>query len=625
MTQLIISGTEAVLPLSFACTVKRENSFFTKSGEYTYDCTLHLDNPTNQELYGFLGRTNKSGQIDTGRSAVLIADGHVYCRGTEIVTRWTDDTVTIQIVSGESELNYFMNQEQKLEDLDLGVVTADGWTEIRRKHRAHLTDNYNYNENYCTPPIRLNNGTIVNWERGNDNVLENLYPQPYLIPLLQRLFTRLGYRTVNLQALRGYDYLFLVNTIHTKDYGVMFAGWKAIDLITAVEQLTGCVFVVNATANSITAVQKCNYFQDADRFTLRNVIDEYETEVLDADSQDDADWASSNVRYDLPDNNASKLLELSDEIKALATITDYAGIAAIKAAIAAYSTYTEAAAAHVIYHDTSTDRYYIAKVLTCYDLKVIETRDNDGIYYQVDSLHMRNGAVPIEVNMCKELHRSDAAATIEIAITPAPMKWVTPLLGCEIIDLKDSGDSGSEESEETEDTDFTGFIESYSNKEASTRHIYAAFFSGMYDYVSIAYTDQYHAYRQKDLYDYTVTDSPTESNDYYYEGSLRLQDIEDEMYGNDYGIDTAHAMTFETYDPNVIDPRQVYIIKNRPYVVRDIEESITAEGRRKNWKLTCYPLKVEDVSVADRWVLERGGWDDGAAWLDDGRWNDDPL
>ena len=51
MTQLIIAGTEAVLPLSFSVTVRRENPFFTKSGEYTYDVQLRLDNAVNLQLY----------------------------------------------------------------------------------------------------------------------------------------------------------------------------------------------------------------------------------------------------------------------------------------------------------------------------------------------------------------------------------------------------------------------------------------------------------------------------------------------------------------------------------------------------------------------------------------------
>ena len=133
MTQLIIAGVETVLPQSFSVTVKRENSFFTKSGEYTYDCTLRLDNPVNQQLYGFLHRLNKSGQVATRRTAILMADGRVYCRGTEVVTKWTDQTVSIQIVSGESELNYFVGQERKIEDLNLGSVGTieDEWLDNR--------------------------------------------------------------------------------------------------------------------------------------------------------------------------------------------------------------------------------------------------------------------------------------------------------------------------------------------------------------------------------------------------------------------------------------------------------------------------------------------------------------
>lgn len=151
-TQLIIDGHEAVLPQNFSVTVKRENSFFTKSGEYTYDATLRLDNPTNSSLYGFLNRLNKTGEVETNRSAVLIADGHVYCRGKEVITRWTEQTVTIQIVSGESELNYFIGQDQKIEELDMGAI--EGIVEDGGGVYPEA--------DYCRVPIRSTSGNIYN-------------------------------------------------------------------------------------------------------------------------------------------------------------------------------------------------------------------------------------------------------------------------------------------------------------------------------------------------------------------------------------------------------------------------------------------------------------------------------
>ncbi len=625
MTQLIIDGTEAILPQNFSVTVKRENSFFTKSGEYTYDCTLRLGNIVNQHLYGFIGRINKADQIETKRTAVLIADGHVYCRGTEIITRWTDDTVTIQIVSGESEMNYFMGQNKKLEDLNLGAVTTDNWDTILRKHNEHRTDRDN-GELYCTPPMRTgSSGYNSDWKNQqgfSESVLEQLLPQPYMVPLAERLFHALGYQTVDLSDLMntGFDYLFLVNNLHTVMYNEMFAGWKVLDMITAIEQLTGHIFVVNKTENSVTAIKKRDYFDRAAHISLRNIVDQYEAEEMDSDSQDDADWASSNVRYDLPDSNASKLMELSEEIKSISTIVECESLSAIRSAMT-----TASESDKKIYKDLSTNRYYITRKVYYSSIKVVKVTESwkyvRSFRYTFESTSVHHNLVPWEVDMFAELHRSDAAATVEIDITPAPFTFGSTW-GCEVMDLSGELGDGTEQ-EEAEPESFFELIETYSKKEASARHIYAAFFSGMYDYVAIAYTDKNHAARQKEIYGYTVTDSPTDPNEYEFYGSLRLKDIDREMYTSKYGIDTAHPITFETYDPNVIDPRQVYIIRNRAYVVRDIEETITAEGRQKKWKLTCYPMAVDEETLTG-WILETGNWNDAAGWLDDGRWYDSP-
>lgn len=120
MTQLFIAGVEVVLPKEFSTSVKRENSFFTKNGEYTYDVTVNLDNPINKALWP-QWRLNNSKEEKSKRTAVLIADNRVYCNGTEVITGWTNNTVSIQIVSGNSELNYFVGQ-----DLEIAYLAGMG-------------------------------------------------------------------------------------------------------------------------------------------------------------------------------------------------------------------------------------------------------------------------------------------------------------------------------------------------------------------------------------------------------------------------------------------------------------------------------------------------------------------
>ena len=119
MTNLYIDGIAVVLPSEFSITVKQENAFFTKNGEYTYDIELSLLVPENAKLYGFLNRLNITDRPAHKRKAVLVADNRVYLNGTEIITGWTDERVSIQLVSGNSELNYFVGSDELISTLEM--------------------------------------------------------------------------------------------------------------------------------------------------------------------------------------------------------------------------------------------------------------------------------------------------------------------------------------------------------------------------------------------------------------------------------------------------------------------------------------------------------------------------
>ena len=601
MTQLLIAGVEVTLPQNFTVTVKRENSFFTKNGEYTYDCTLRLDNPTNRTLYGFLQRLNKTDQLDTKRTAVLITDGHVYARGTEIITRWTQESVTIQIVSGESELNYFIGQDQKIEELDLGEIETTVTS-------INPTDSFPDVE-FCLPTIRSQSGYVYNrYVRGHimagrrtGNTIipgSDLRPQPYLCALLRRLMEALGY-TVTENHLENTQFknLFLVNTIFTTEYAKMLPGWTVKDFLTEVERLTGVVFITDNLNKTCAILLKTQFYANARQFTVRNVVDAYEAESQDDDSRE-AEFTTSDVSYDMPDGYWSKIVQLPEGYLEAADIEEF-DFVNIDTAISDFKK---------VYKDRVTGRYYI-KVSREYEVQQQNTTATD--------------TFRIELNQYGNLDREDTDSTLELKIVPAPMAWLG-MVGCEVVDIgtsdgyKSYGEESAQTEESTESEGAEGDIRSFEKKEAAAIDLYCAFHNGsvLGNNTPVAYTDAYHALIQALLYP-MIVDAILGP-----EGSLRLKDLNDSYYQGGYEIDTRHAITFETYDPNVIDPRQVYVIRNRRYVVRDIEETITTEGRQKKWKLTCYPITITDTAIENRWVLTDGVWDDGGAWLDDGRWND---
>lgn len=192
MTELIIDGTHAVLPQDFSASVKRENPLFTKNGEYTYDITLQLSNPTNASLYEHLNRLTSVTEVRSERSAVLIADNRVYCNGTEVITAWTDDTVSIQIASGNSELNYVIGGDLMISFLDMKETVPDLLTA-----RTYIEKHYP-EVDYNLAPVSGDNADYNQYFRREgfsyiSPVDGNFLPQPYLMAYINEVIRALGY------------------------------------------------------------------------------------------------------------------------------------------------------------------------------------------------------------------------------------------------------------------------------------------------------------------------------------------------------------------------------------------------------------------------------------------------
>ena len=121
MTQLFIDGQEAVLPIDFSCKIVNENPFFTKSGDYTLNITLSLENPVNAKIYKHINRINSLSRFEN-RTAIIVSDNKVIIKGEEVILKYSNNSIEIQILAGNSSLNYIFGNDLNLRDLDLGVA-----------------------------------------------------------------------------------------------------------------------------------------------------------------------------------------------------------------------------------------------------------------------------------------------------------------------------------------------------------------------------------------------------------------------------------------------------------------------------------------------------------------------
>ena len=619
MTQLYIDGTEVILPADFTCSIKRENSFFTKNGEYTYDATLKLDNLTNRELYP-IQRLQNARTIKDNRSAVLIADGHVYCSGTEVITAWTESTVTIQIVSGNSELNYFIGQDLSIKWLTkMGSINESTLYSDTVVTKNGAVQSAVYPDiDYCLPMIyNETTGLMMNEYRcsGSTPTLysgaDNLRAQPYVCAIIRRIINALGY-TITLNQLESTPYRFaiFINYIATLNYYEMFGSMTVKELLEEIENWLNIVFVVDNHQRTCKIYIKASYYVNSVQRVVRDVIDEYEVEV---NEEEKTEHSQSNIKYVLPDTAYYKLTKLPDKAKAAMKVQTYDDIDSLHETMLHLTD-----AQKIMGKDTSTGRTYMK-----WAANKISDWNRPGI---------------AECDQWRNLTRTNAENEIEINIAPAPYALhnisnvtdpKTSYNRVMVVSIADTTDTdGEKTSTDTTGTD-DGTLEDYisgltEESESGTKiQLYAAMYNGWHLFslgaLPTTYTDAYHAWNVEG---FTIQGGLKDGVYDFFLGSLRLEDIDKELYSGAYQVSTKLGITVESYDPNMYDVHGIFIIDNKRYICSCIEETILATGRQKKWKGTFYPIALSDTAATSGWVLNDGNWDDGGVWIDDGRWND---
>lgn len=345
MTRLYIDRREVVLPKEFQLTVTEENPLFEKRGQYTLDLDLSLNHPVNARIFKHINRVANTALIPES-SALLLVDNKVLLNGTFIVLEILDDTVKIQLVSGNSELN-FLGSEVSIRDLDLGIAQGDSLTDKVQLNQQYPTVDY-----HILPFMTADNNDIGNswyyisgvlssypqyldhlqyWGcyKPNTGMAENFNsswnksmnrrPQPYLNAIIRRIVSALGFtltRNVltehslfkNLHIIHGYDTLF---------YAKMLPNWSVSEFFSQLEELFDVTVVVD---NKSKATQILFNYSFCEATTSKElvVVDEYS---CDTKSPVSVTKKSKNVSYALGADNYYKLSKLEKQVKEKA-ITD---------------------------------------------------------------------------------------------------------------------------------------------------------------------------------------------------------------------------------------------------------------------------------------------------------------
>lgn len=150
-------------------------------------------------------------------------------------------------------------------------------------------------------------------------------PQPYLVPLIERVFRALGFEVrAEDNALRGtwFERLIVANVRPTLDYRQMLPHWTAREFVTEVQRFFGVLIEVEGKRLKITR-RASLYAADRSEVVLDAVSDAYTTTLEQEGSRKDV--AQARVGYKL--SGVPSALALPDELLSKAERVGFDGLA----------------------------------------------------------------------------------------------------------------------------------------------------------------------------------------------------------------------------------------------------------------------------------------------------------
>lgn len=338
MTELYIDGQPVVLPPKFQSQISEENPFYTKRGKYTLDIEISLKNKTNAQIYGNLGRFNFSGILQKERSAVLVVNGKVELNGTELLLEVKKYSVKIQLVSGNSELNYFASNGTKIRDLNLGSFSVSSTStadpdkiyfnqsfedDCQAELYQNLIDGFPTKNFVLAPTYANDQEKVLNaWDVSRDNFSIGttkprlaeptaVRPQPYFAAMINKVIQALGF-SIEFNCIGDHSlfkYYYLVHGFKSWEWAKMLPDWTVSDFLSKIEKQFNSTFVVNEKVKSVKLLFNGSIQSGTPNYI--EVIDDYSYDI----SPDNIlDISISNIEYNLDDNAIYKYNKLPKNI-----------------------------------------------------------------------------------------------------------------------------------------------------------------------------------------------------------------------------------------------------------------------------------------------------------------------
>lgn len=238
----------------------RENPQFNQRGDYTYDIDISLRDPHNRKIYEHIDRLT-SNSYPKGRKVRIICGGNTVCEGKEVILRKEDDNVKVQVLSGNSELNFLTADDNlRIREMNFGTFSAPT-NEKAASSAFKLFPEANYVFPMCVERSSGDEADIYVNEcyydtRVSGMVYETgtvLRPMPFVLYLVEKFIEALGYhlRSNALRDIPKWCKLLMIHGYNTLSVQKMLPDWTAAEFISYIEAFFNCIFIVDEQSKEV--------------------------------------------------------------------------------------------------------------------------------------------------------------------------------------------------------------------------------------------------------------------------------------------------------------------------------------------------------------------------------------
>ena len=319
-TILYLNDTQVYPDDQQSIKLTKENPYFTQSDSYTLDVTLPMGIKENRSFFQNINRIERSKNVERMKCR-LVVDNRLLLDGSAKITQISEQEVKVQLLGGNSEINFLSDDEKNyIDNLDLGVITYERNSSLAGDVTYSISKNIRYRKSDIydeTAEIRKSC-----WQFG-------------LVDITKEIFRVFGFEVTECTIdTLPWNEIYVASAKSTNEVAHVLPHWSLRTFVDELCKFFNVSVIIDQEHKTVRIKDNPTFFSSRESIEIEP-IDEYSVE-LNEDSDAHA-LAADNLRFDMSGSQHHDYDMIPDSVRENANTDTFSSRAAAYAAWSAAS------------------------------------------------------------------------------------------------------------------------------------------------------------------------------------------------------------------------------------------------------------------------------------------------